>query len=53
MSSIVKEILPKGKELNVAYTQRVVGEDNKPYIVFIHGFGSSKEYFRFAAQPIT
>ena len=50
MSSIVKEILPIGKELNVAYTQRVVGKDNKPYIVFVHGFGSSREFFRFAFE---
>ena len=50
MSSIVKDILPIGKELNVAYTQRIVGKDNKPYIVFVHGFGSSKEFFRFAFE---
>jgi len=50
MSSIVKEILSIGKELNVAYTQRVVGKDNKPYIVFVHGFGSSREFFRFAFE---
>ena len=43
MSSIVEEILPIGKELNVAYTQRVVGKDNRPYVVFVHGFGSNKE----------
>ncbi|MHA1975463.1 MAG: alpha/beta fold hydrolase [Candidatus Hodarchaeales archaeon] len=50
MSSMVEEILPIGKELNVAYTKRVVGEGTTPYIVFIHGFGSSKEFFRFAFE---
>ncbi len=50
MSSIVEEILPIGKELNVAYMKRAVDTSNKPYIVFIHGFGSSKEFFRFAFE---
>ena len=50
MSLIVQEILPIGKELNVAYTQRVVGKENKPYIVYLHGFGSSREFFRFAFE---
>ncbi|PWI48490.1 hypothetical protein CEE45_06290 [Candidatus Heimdallarchaeota archaeon B3_Heim] len=48
LSSIEHEILAIGKELNVAYTKRTTSEGNRPYIVFIHGFGSSKEFFRFA-----
>ncbi len=50
MAIIVKEILPIGKELNVAYTQRIVEKEEKPFIVFIHGFGSSREFFRFAFE---
>ncbi len=48
MSSVVEELLPIGKELDVAYTRRINEEGMKPSVVFIHGFGSSKEFFRFA-----
>ena len=50
MSSIATEIIPISKELNVSYTKRIVGKGNRPYIVFIHGFGSSKEFFRYAFE---
>jgi pimeloyl-ACP methyl ester carboxylesterase len=47
---IIREILPIGKQVNIAYTMRKNSSPTSSSIVFIHGFGSSKEFYRYAFE---
>jgi pimeloyl-ACP methyl ester carboxylesterase len=47
ISSPATEILQIGKELQVAVQKRI-NDENTPVIAFIHGYGSSKDFFRHA-----
>ena len=47
-SPMVTDILQVGKELQVAYQKRSIDSKKSSVVVFIHGFVSSKDFFRFA-----
>ena len=47
-SSPVNDIIKVGKQLEVAYQKRIIDSTNTSVVVFLHGFGSTKDFFRYA-----
>ncbi len=50
MSKILNEEITIGKDIQLAFTRRESSSEDAPNLVFIHGFGSSREHFRFAFE---